>query len=120
MLIIRQAQWTAMLCSRNSDYVVRALGHLRWLLPEFCESRSDSDIRALIAETLDRATKYGLRTEFQVTAMLDLVCLFGRDFESSEWAMAILKDGTSSADEKVTRLYDAAATAMAGRSRRTS
>ena len=96
----------------KADYEGRMIVHLRKCFPHECGRLSDLEIRQAIDLGIANAGKYGLVTERDVCLYIDLMFVFGLDFDTSPnfpWASDILNDSwRTDPSRKIDFLYDTA------------
>lgn len=77
------------------SFEARAIAHLRRCFPEVAGEASDEQMRELIAYGIERSRSYGIDIERDVLRYLDLMCMFGVDFDRDPaypWAARVLED----------------------------
>jgi hypothetical protein len=73
------------------------------------EAALSAALDAFVSDGIQRATAYGIEDNSDITVYLDLMIVFGREFDQLPWACAILEDSDiSSSADRVAWLYDAA------------
>jgi hypothetical protein len=110
MLTIRRAQLAAMERHLRRAFEELMVGHLREHFFDDCLLLGDDGLRNRIHDGIRRAAAWKISVERDVCAYLDLMFLFGDEFDSDPalpWARRILAD--SAADDRVERLRAAAA-----------
>lgn len=93
MLKLRTEQVAALADERGAEFAGRMLTHLCRCFPAATRTMSDRDIHAAIRHGRDRAVSYGITTERGVCKYLNLMFVFGRDFDRDPgcaWAGEIL------------------------------
>jgi len=91
---IRQEQNDAFAEAHYRGFESRAIRHLRRFFPDQVSRLSEDQKRALIAQMVSRARKYGLESEQAVMCFAHLPLLLGDDFDSNrryQFAPRILK-----------------------------
>jgi hypothetical protein len=87
----------------------RVLAHLNRCFPEQCKGLSEMALRETIRSGIKRAAKYEIIAERDVCKYIDVMLVFGRDFDNDSelpWARAILSDGTlKRPPARIDRLY---------------
>ncbi len=86
--------------------------HLNKFFPSQCRAAGETQLRETIQYGVKGAAKHGITAERDVCKYIDLVLVYGRDFDRDPnlpWARRILEDQTSQ-DPSVTveRLFDEA------------
>lgn len=77
------------------SFEVRATAHLRRCFPEVVGEASDEQMRELVTYGIERSRSYGIDIERDVLRYLDLMCVFGVDFDrdpGQPWAAKVLTD----------------------------
>ena len=127
MVMIRRAQMTAFQDAALRDFERRMVLHLSQTFPAVCEPLGDAGVRESIQYGMQRAGSYGIAAERDVCKYIDLMFVFGRDFDkdpSLPWAAGILHDddlGDASkrmealSDAGLAHLHAAAATGEPGK-----
>jgi hypothetical protein len=106
-LRIRHEQMRALTDYMNTSFLRRAALHLRQEHPKPTQSMSDADLNQLINDGADRAAKHGLTREAEIVSFLELMMVFGSDFDKRlEWAGAILQNPDLPPEEKVEALQE--------------
>jgi hypothetical protein len=96
-----------------SDYMLRSfkkrvLAHLRKCFPKKCEAMDTEKLMELIREGIKRSRSYGIETERNVMEFIDLMVVFGRNFDTDKTypqAAKILADKDADGPKKIDRLY---------------
>lgn len=68
--------------------------HLKKFFPRQCEAEGEPQIRKTIQYGIERAAAYGITAERDVCKYIDLMIVFGSDFDADEqlpWAGEILR-----------------------------
>lgn len=107
MLIIRKEQMEVLSRYMVEQFVDRAAAHLRSSFIEQTKALTDDDIRALINSGIEKAEGFDLTIEEDVTRYLELMIIYGKDFDSDpgiSWAGEILNAQDLSGAEKIERL----------------
>ena len=79
------------------DFESRVLAHWKRCFPAECSSFKDEELVKLIQHGSQRGAVHGFKTERDRCKYLDLLLLFGRNFDTdpeNEWAIQILNDST--------------------------
>jgi hypothetical protein len=77
------------------SFEVRAIAHLRRCFPEVVGTASDEQMLELVRYGIERARSHGIDLECDVLRYLDLMCVFGVDFDrdpACPWAARVLED----------------------------
>jgi hypothetical protein len=94
MFKVRKEQMGAFREGARRDFEDAMLAHLRRCFPAALEPKTDDALRALVGVGIERATALGLSGQRDVCKLVDLMVVFGVDFERTEgWARAILDAG---------------------------
>jgi hypothetical protein len=114
---IRQAQmdvFSQVEVQKFEDWMV---AHLNKFFPGECNSLGETQLRELIGHGIRRAANHGITTERDVCKFIDLMIVFGRDFDRdghNAWAREIL-DREKEPNTKVQALHTAAITYLGQR-----
>jgi hypothetical protein len=112
MLVIREPQMAALGRRHRAGFDARLRDHLRRFFPERCAALGDVGLDEAIAHGVGRAHEHGLTAERDVCKYVDLMFVFGRDFDLPEqqpWAARILRRlATSPPSARVEALMDKA------------
>jgi hypothetical protein len=92
MLTVRDAQMAALREDRLRQLRAWLLPHLRRHFGDRLASKSDDDVRALIADSVARARALGATTSTTIGSFVHLRVLFGETFEALPWASEVLAD----------------------------
>ena len=109
-LTIRQAQmdvFSQVEVQKFEDWMV---SHLKQFFPAECRALGEPQLRELIQYGIKRAADHEITTERDVCKFIDLMIVFGRDFDrdnKSAWAGQILAN-RKTARSKIRSLYEAA------------
>ena len=110
MLTIRQEQmkvFSQLEVERFEDWM---LAHLKKFFPANCRSAGEPKLRDIIRRGFERATAYRFTAMRDVCKYIDLMVVFGREFDTDKrlpWAGKIL-DSRGSPEQKMQDLYAAA------------
>jgi hypothetical protein len=108
MLVVRTAQLEALGASVQQHFEERLMAHLERFFPQPCVILGEFGLRQLCQEGIARARAYGLRSERDLCKYLNLMFVFGCDFDHEQpWAAEILQLG-SAPGRRMERLYQAA------------
>jgi len=109
MLRIRKAQMKAL---EKEQLEVQIRAHLAECFPQHCEALGPAGTREAVRYGIERARTYGFEAESDLCQYIDLMFLFGQDFEEAPelaWAGEILKDRSpESPGDRMRRLFEAA------------
>ncbi|NWD03949.1 hypothetical protein [Pseudomonas gingeri] len=107
MLVIRNAQWTAIESSLHRAFETRAIAELRASRARELHELDDDALHTHVRNGIRVALEHGISDEAFVLILLELMVDFGWDFQSSTqtlWAMDILSQGELTEDEKIAEL----------------
>ncbi|HEV7241054.1 MAG TPA: hypothetical protein VGQ36_17585 [Thermoanaerobaculia bacterium] len=108
MLVIRQAQLSALADAKRRAFEDRCASFLRTTWPEDHEQLGEDELRGLVRERSARAADFGLTTERDIQRFLNLSALLGHDFEwqpRNEWIVTLLRDSTIPFPGKLEIIY---------------
>jgi len=90
----------------------RVVDHLKRASPQQCSALGDEKLRVTIYYGSQRATDYRIVAERDVCKYIDLIVLYGRDFDKDPnlpWAQSVLQNqAIKNPSRKVDRLFKAA------------
>jgi hypothetical protein len=112
MLAIRPEQMKVFEEQARATFIGWAAGHLRsWFEPELA-GLDDDALRELVEHGMERAVAWGATSHEAIGLYLNVMALFGRDFDVDpcRWAALILRD--TSIDDPNERIRLLAATAV--------
>ena len=93
MLRIREEQMAVFRKYMLKQFENRMVDHLYKYFPEECEALGEEEVREAIRYGIDQADSYGIIIEDHVSKYINLMFLFGRDFDKAlVWAKEILTD----------------------------
>jgi hypothetical protein len=106
-MIIRKEQLKVFSESMIENYKRRVEEHLRRSFRNECAQLTRLDIRGLIENGIVRSAKYGVVTERDVCLFIDLMFVFGLEFDTNDWASQILNDPWhTDPTQKIDYLFD--------------
>jgi hypothetical protein len=112
MLTIREEQLAAFSRVKVKAFEDRVFEHLLKFFPKQLKALGDERARETIQYGIGRAANYGIRGERDVCKYIDLMIVFGRDFDRDPnlpQARTTLNDKTlKSSGARINRLYDEA------------
>lgn len=112
MLVIRDAMFEALGQAAREDFVARMRVHLAKFFPTQCAALGEERIGGLIELGIARAREHGFKAEREVCKYIDLMFVFGRDFDRDEWlpwARQILENGLpGDPEQRMRRLCETA------------
>jgi hypothetical protein len=98
MLTIRPEQLAVLSQPHVKRFEDWMLAHLKKFFPKESESAGESGLRETIQHGIKRAAVYGIVSERDVCKYIELMIVFGRDFDQDEkvpWAGQILRTRNS-------------------------
>jgi hypothetical protein len=109
MLKIGEGQAKALRSASLADYVDRLIAHLRRVFPEDCNAMGEGALRTLIDAGMTKAKSYGFVSELEICKYIDLMMVYGSDFEiRAPWAAVFSKANDRRAFEQAfDEQYDA-------------
>ncbi len=102
------------LSQKKQDLLDRRFYHraTAYLREEFPRKTADMD-EAALCQAVDsgcaRASRYGLETEVEAMAFVDLQWRFSEEFDAAQWARDVLEDPDLAPDMKISTLRNACA-----------
>jgi hypothetical protein len=117
-MVIRKEQMSALAGNAAADFENRMVVHLKKCFPAECEKLQEQRVRETIRYGMDRAAQYGVKTERDVCKYIDVMMVFGRDFDQRAdlpWAAQILNDMVlKTPTARIERLVEVAKERLAG------
>ena len=95
--------------SRYQDFERRMIVRLQQTYRAYDRDASHENLRRFVRHGVSRAAKYGIESEIHIARYLDLMVVWGHDFDSDAniaWAGALLQDVSTSAEEKLDRITE--------------
>jgi hypothetical protein len=112
MLTLRKEQLAVFGPLGKKAFEDRMLSHLKKVFPEQSEALGEPKLRETIQSGTQRAAVYRIISERDVCKYIDLMILYGRDFDKDPnlpWAQSILQNqAIRNPSSKIERLYKAA------------
>ena len=112
MLTIRKEQLAAFGPLGEKTFEDRVIAHLKKVFPEQSESLGEPKLRETIQYGTQRAAAYRIISERDVCKYIDLMVLYGSDFDKDPnlpWAQSILQNkGIKDPTNKIDNLFNAA------------
>ena len=106
-LRIRQEQMSVFSDYMNESFARRAALYLRVNHPNATDSLTAVELHEFIDTGVDRAAKHSLTRENEIGVFLELMLLFGVDFDqTTAWAAELLQNSDLSAADKLDRLQE--------------
>jgi len=117
-VMIRKEQMSAFAGAAATDFENRMVAHLNKCFPAECETLQEPGVRETIRYGMRRAAHYDVRAERDVCKYIDLMMVFGRDFDTRAdlpWASRILNDRVlKNPTARIERLFTVAKEEQAG------
>ena len=112
MLTIRKEQLAAFRPLGEKTFEDRVIAHLKKVFPEQSESLGEPKLRESIQYGKQRAASYKIISERDVCKYIDLMIVYGRDFDKDPnhpWAQSILQNqAIKDPSIKINRLFHSA------------
>ncbi len=108
MLTIRPDQMKVFAQYTTTDFEHRAMDHLRRCFPERTKALDEQRLLKPVRAGIIRAKPYGIETEREVVKYIDLMVIFGREFDTDPKypeARRILMRKDLTARSKIEKLY---------------
>jgi len=105
-LRIRDTQMRAFSEYMDKSFEKRAASHLRTEFPEETDGLTDDELRVFVQNGSRKAAQYELSRETEIGVFLDLLMLFGPDFDQMSWAQDIFENSELALEEKLERLRE--------------
>ena len=106
---MRNEQIDAFSRSREIAYEDSLISHIRDFFPDRFQTAGETNVRELIRYGIMRSRSYGIVTERDVCKYIDLMIVFGRDFDQEcVWAQEILTDEDADPVDQIDDLYEVA------------
>ena len=93
MLTIREAQFAVLSQVEVEKFQEWILAHLKKFFPQQCAAAGNQQLQEMVQYEIKRAAVYGFSAKRDVCKYIDLMIVFGRDFDTdrrSRWAGEIL------------------------------
>lgn len=117
-MMIRKEQMSAFAEAAATDFENRMVVHLNKCFPAECETLQEPGVREIIRCGINRSAHYGVTTERDVCKYIDLMMVFGRNFDTRAdlpWASRILNDRVlKNPTARIERLFTVAKEEQAG------
>jgi hypothetical protein len=109
MLTIRQSQLDLLREQRSTEYEHAIMSHLKRCFPSKLRAIGEEHAKDLIRVGIDRARKHGFTTQRLVCKFIDLVFVFGVNFDADlDWASDALRQSELTAEERMESLISLA------------
>lgn len=93
MLTIRTEQLATFAAAHRAEFVDRLLPHLAASFPPWFAQRQEQGAKALVERAIEIGEQSGIRGEWAVMTLVELIIEFGENFEMSpdhDWAVKLL------------------------------
>jgi len=104
MFIIRREQLSLLQKQLVEAFENSAIRRVRKKFPKQTAKSTDDHLRLMVRDAMERAEKYGINGEDEVTAYLEYMVSFGRDFDGDPSLKRILRVRNISGTEKLNRI----------------
>src|ERR1700681_3763804 len=94
-MVIRSAQMDAFSENASQAFEDRMMAHLNRCFPDQCGAMQEAGVRETIRYGIEQAADHGITAQRDVCKYIDLMVVFGRDFDRDPavpWASSILND----------------------------
>lgn len=111
MLTIRREQIEALNADMRRRFEIRMVAHVNQFFAQRCQLLGDAGVREWIVAGIERAAKYDIKAELDVCRYIDVMFVFGREFDVDPrypWATRILNARASTARARVNHLVKSA------------
>ena|SRR5258707_8062168 len=111
MLTVRKEQMDVLDRDKRKRFVNLMVEHLEKFFPKRCATLGDKQVREWIEQGIDRAASYRIVSERDVCKYLDVMFVFGKNFDHDSqfpWAAKILNLQFADPSGKATQLFQAA------------
>ena len=112
MLTVRDAQMAVLHEDRLRQLRAWLLPHLRRHFGDWLATKSDDDVRALIADSVARARALGATSAATIGSFVHLRVLFGETFEALPWAAEVLGEPELTGERRIGALVRRARQAL--------
>ena len=111
-MVIRRRQMAMFSGTALQSFEDRVSAHLDRCFPVQCKLLGEPGVRETIRYGIERASTYGIKAEREVCKYIDLMVVFGRDFDCDPglpWASATLNNWRlKNSSVRLERLYETA------------
>lgn len=107
-MLIRDEQLVALRGVRQKEYEKRLAAHLRKYFSETCTDLGERGLRDAVRYGIKRAKAYGIQAERDVAKYLNLMFVFGRDFDTDPrfpWAASMLRSTDYGPTLRINQVY---------------
>jgi hypothetical protein len=116
VLLIRDDQLSSLRRVRQKEYERRLAAHLKKYFPDTCAKLGDKGLLDALRHGVQRAKTYGIQAERDVVKFLNLMFVFGRDFDTDPrfpWAASMLHSADYGPTLRINQVYSDAKTRIA-------
>lgn len=107
-MMIRDEQLVALRGVRQKEYERRLASHLRKYFSETCAALGERGLGDAVRYGIQRARSYGIQAERDVAKYLNLMFVFGRDFDTDPcfpWAASMLRSTDYGPTLRINQVY---------------
>ena len=107
-MLIRDDQLSALRGVRQKEYERRLGAHLRKYFSETCAELGEEGLRDAVRHGIQRAKFYGIQAERDAVKYLNLMFVFGRDFDTDPrfpWAASMLRSTDYGPTLRINQVY---------------
>lgn len=111
MFTLRQQHTEAFNNDIRRRFKERMVAHVNHFFPAQCQALGEAAVREWISHGIDRAQSYGIVAERDVSKYIDIMFVFGRDFDADPrhpWAAPILTARAVDPTHKTHYLFETA------------
>jgi hypothetical protein len=111
MFTLRQHHTEAFNKDIRRRFEERMYAHVNQFFPAKCQALGEPAVRQWISHGIERAQSYGIVAERDVSKYIDIMFVFGRDFDADPrhpWAAPILKARAVDPTHKTNFLFETA------------
>lgn len=113
MLTIRREQIEVLNADMRRRFEMRMVAHVNQFFVQRCQLLGETGVREWIAAGIERAAKYGIKAEVDVCRYIDVMFVFGREFDADPrypWATRILNARAANPRARINHLVRSAKT----------
>jgi hypothetical protein len=104
MLVIREAQFEALMREYDKAADNTLVSYLRRRFPDTLRDRPASEVHRIVQYARSLGKRYGIEREDNIATILDLIGMYGLHFDTDQWAREILVDEALHGPDKVALL----------------
>lgn len=108
MLTIRKEQLAVLAAEEMRKFENRLLVHVKKCFPEQYREEEEAKIRKTLQYGVQRAAAHRFSCEREICKYIDLMLVFGSDFDRSSWASSVLDNPEIGPKRKMKQLFKAA------------